>query len=342
MLKAMVRAACGLLAACAIVSTAAAQSFDAAQFFKGKTIRVTIPTAPGGAYGAYGLVFVQHFGRHVPGEPAVVPEYRPGAGGVVAANYLYNVAPRDGTVVGIPLAPIVLAQYTGAKAQYDVSKFVWIGQMAGITRLFAAWETSKLKSFQDLITQESIAGTTGKGSETFMNPALMNHVFGTKIKIVGGYKGSNSLMLALERGEISVVSGTWANFAGNHAHWLRDNKVRFLVQIGLTKVPAYKQVPLLSELARTDSDRQVIEYMSLVTQSVGYSVMTPPGVPAATVGALRKAFDATMKDPAFLAAAKKCCVDVSPAAYTVVEDAVRRAVNSPKSLLDRFVKALGS
>jgi tripartite-type tricarboxylate transporter receptor subunit TctC len=342
MINWFVRTALGLVAACVMLSPTSAQSFDAAQFFKGKTIKVTIPTAPGGAYGAYGLVFVQHFGRHIPGEPAVVPEYRPGAGGVVAANYLYNVAPRDGTVVGIPLAPIVLAQYTGAKAQYDVSKFGWIGQMAGITRLFAVWETSKLKTFQDLVTQESIAGTTGRGSETYMNPALMNHVFGTKIKIVGGYKGSNSLMLALERGEISAVSGTWANFAGNHAHWLRDKTVRFLVQIGLSKVPGYEQVPLLVDLAKNDSDRQVIEYMSLVTQSVGYSVMTPPGVPQETVAALRKAFEATMKDPAFLAAAKKCCVDVNPAAHTVVEQAVTKAVNAPKSLRDRFVKALGS
>ena len=194
-----------------------------------------IATSTGGAYGAYGLVFAQFFGRHVPGEPTVVPEYRPGAGGVVASNYLYNVAPKDGTVIGIPLAPIVLAQYTGAKAQYDASKFVWIGQMADITRLFAVWETSPIKTFQDLTTQESIAGTTGRGSETYMNPALMNHVFGTKIKIVAGYKGSNALMLALERGEISAVSGTWSNFAANHptgyattrsASWCRSGPPR--------------------------------------------------------------------------------------------------------------------
>jgi tripartite-type tricarboxylate transporter receptor subunit TctC len=342
MRNAILRIWCGLLVAWVISATAAAQPFDAAQFFKGKTVRLTIPTAPGGAYGAYGLVFVQHFGRHLPGEPAIVPEYRPGAGGVVAANYLYNVAPRDGTVIGIPLAPIVLAQYTAAKAQYDVSKFGWIGQMAGITRLFAVWESSKLKTFDDLIAHDSVAGSTGRGSETFMNPALMNHVFGTRIRIVGGYKGSNALMLALERGEISAVSGTWANFAGNHPDWLRDNKVRFLVQIGLTKVPEYKQVPLLVDLAKSDPDRRVIEYMSLVTQSVGYSVMTPPGVPPPMVAVLRKAFEATMRDPAFLVSARKCCVDISPAPHTIVEEAVAKAVKAPKSLRERFVKALGS
>jgi tripartite-type tricarboxylate transporter receptor subunit TctC len=170
----------------------------------------------------------------------------------------------------------------------------------------------------------------------------MTHVFGTKIKIVSGYTGSNSLMLALERGEISAVSGTWANFAGNHSDWLRDSKVRFLTQIGLTKVPGYEQVPLLLELAKNEADRQLIEYMSLVTQSVGYSVMTPPGVPADTVQALRHAFEETMKDPAFVAAAKRCCVDVNPAGYTKVEGAVMKAVNSPKSLIDRFIRAVGS
>jgi tripartite-type tricarboxylate transporter receptor subunit TctC len=339
----LLRAACCVLALAATLSPAAAQSADdAAAFFKGKTIRVDIATGPGGAYGAYGLVFAQYFGKHVPGNPAVVTEYRPGAGGVVAANYLYNVAPKDGTVIAIPLAPIVLGQYTGASVQYDASKFNWIGQMAELTRLYAVWHTSPLKTFDDLITHESVAGTTGRGSETYMNPALMNHVFGTKIKIVSGYKGSNDLMLALERGEISGASGTWANFAGNHPDWVRDKKIRFLVQIGLSKLPGYDNVPLLSDLAKNDADRQLIEYMSLVTQSVGFSVMSPPGVPDATVAVLRNAFDATMKDPEFLAGAQKCCVDLRPASYKSVEEAVRKAVNSPKALLDRFIAATGS
>jgi tripartite-type tricarboxylate transporter receptor subunit TctC len=328
------------IAVWAMSPSASAQSSDAiAEHFRGKTVRLVIATGTGGAYGGYGLVFAQYFGKHIPGEPAVVPEYRPGAGGVVAANYLYNVAPKDGTVIGLPLAPIVLAQYTGAKAQYDASKFLWVGQMADITRLFAVWETSPIKTFQDLQTMESVAGTTGRGSETYMNPALMNHVFGTKIKIVSGYKGSNSLMLALERGEISAVSGTWSNFAANHPHWLREKKVRFIVQIGLSKVKGYEQVPLLSDLAKTEDDRRLVEYMSLVTTSVGYSIIAPPGLPDPIIAALRTAFDATMKDPAFLAAAKKCCVDLSPATHQAVAAAVGRATEAPKSLLERFIKA---
>lgn len=339
----MLRIACSAFGIFVFVASAVAQpASPVADHFRGKTIKLNIATSAGGAYGAYALVFAQHFGRHVPGEPAVVPEYRPGAGGVVAANHLFNAAPKDGTAMGIPLAPIVLAQYTGAKVQYDASKFLWIGQMADITRLFAVWVTSPIKSFKDLLTRESIAGTTGRGSETYMNPALMNHVFGTRIKIVSGYKGSNDLMLALERGEISAVSGTWANFAANHQQWLNERKVRFVVQIGLRKVKSYDEVPLLSELAANEDDRRLVEYMSLVTTAVGYSVIAPPGVPIEIVAALRAAFDATMKDPAFLAAAKKCCVDLNPAPHDAVAAAVTRAINSPKSLLDRFIKAIGS
>ena len=139
------------IATWAMVSSAASQpAASIAEHFRGKTIKLMIATGTGGAYGGYALVFAQHFGKHVPGEPAIVPEYRPGAGGVVAANYLYNVASKDGTVIGIPLAPIVLAQYTGANVQYDASKFLWVGQMADITRLFTVWETSPIRTFEPL------------------------------------------------------------------------------------------------------------------------------------------------------------------------------------------------
>jgi tripartite-type tricarboxylate transporter receptor subunit TctC len=324
--------------------SAVAQSPDpVADFFHGKTIKLIVPTGPGGAYGLYALLFAEHYGRHLPGGPVVVPEYRAGAGGVIAANYLYSVAPHDGTVIGIPLAPIILGQYTGGPSvQYDASKFIWLGQMADITRLLAVWTDSKIKSFDDLTTIDSVAGTTGKGSETFINPAIINHVFGTKIKIVAGYKGSADLLLALERGEINVVSATWSNFAGNHADWIQQGKVKFLVQIGLSKLPGYDTVPLLSELAKNEADRQLIEFMSLVTTSIGYSVMAPPGVPDNIVVALRQAFADTMKDPAFIADAEKRHVDLTPADYKAVEGAANKAIHSPRELFQRFMHAIGS
>ena len=328
------------IAALAMLLSATAQPSDKiAQHFRGKTIRLMIATGTGGAYGGYGLVFAQHFGKHIPGDPTVVPEYRPGAGGVVAANYLYNVAPKDGTAIGLPLAPIVLAQYTGANVQYDASKFLWIGQMADITRMFAVWETTPIKTFQDLQTMESVAGTTGRGSETYMNPALMNHVFGTKIKIVSGYKGSNSLTLALERGEISAVSGTWSNFAANHPHWLSEKKVRFIVQIGLSKVKGYEQVPLLSELAKTEEDRRLVEY-HVAGHDVGrlfdHRAARRAGPhhrrPAQRLRRHHEGPDISRCRQEMLRRSRS-------GNQEVVAAAVARATKAPKSLLERFIKA---
>ncbi len=327
----------------ALVAAPAQSPRSVADLFRGKTIRLVIPTGPGGAYGLYGLLFAEYFGRHVPGRPTIIPEYRAGAGGIVAANYLYTIAPRDGTVLGIPLAPVILGQYTGGSAvQYDSAKFNWLGQMSDITRLLTVWSDSKIHTFSDLATQDSVAGTTGRGSETFINPAIVNYVFHIRIRIVGGYKGSASLLLALERKEIGLMSATWSNLAGNRADWITDGKVRFLAQIGLSKVPGLNNVPLLVDLAKTDADRQLIEFMSLVTTSVGYSVISPPGVPGDVVGALRTAFDDTMKDPAFIADAHKRHVDLTPERYQSVEAAVNKAIQSPPALFQRFKAAIGS
>ena len=344
MLRWIVRSiAIATAAVCAASQPVVAQPADSvADFFQGKTVKLVVPTGPGGAYGLYAVLFAQHYGSHLPGHPSVVPEYRPGAGGLLAANYLYAAAPRDGSVIGMPLAPVVLGQYSGGSAvRYDASKFVWVGQIANITRLFVVWETSPIKRFEDLATFDGVAGATGRGSETFINPAVINHVFGTKIKIVAGYKGSADLMLALERGEINAMSATWGNFTGNHDDWVKQGKVRFLAQIGLSKLPGYESVPLLSDLAKNEADRQLIEFMSLVTTSVGYSVVAPPGTPDKVVGALRQAFDETMRDPAFAADAEKRHVDLDPADYKSVEGAVKKAVGAPPELYRRFMQAIG-
>lgn len=330
-----------LLIACA--SAAAAQGVDPARHFSGKTLKLVIPSGPGGAYGLYGLLFAQHFGRHVPGNPAVTPEYRSGAGGIVASNYLYNVAPRDGTVIAIPLAPFVLAQLTGgASIQYDVARFNWIGQIADITRVLIVMSSSPVKSFEDYIRQEVVVGSTGRGSETYMNPAIVNAVFGSKLRIVDGYKGSGDLMVAFERGEIASLSATWSNLVGNHAAWLKEEKIRVLAQIGLKKAPGAGSVPLLQEIATREEDKQLIELMSLVTTAVGYSVLAPPGVPDDVLAVLRKAFDDTMRDPVLLADARKRNIEIAPEDHTTVADAVARAVRSPKTLFERLSAAIGS
>ena len=342
--KALSVVVCSIMSLLASAGVARAQqAASPAHYFAGKSIKLVIPTGPGGAYGLYGLLFAQHYGRHVPGNPSVTPEYRSGAGGIVASNYIYTVAPKDGTVIGIPLAPFVLAQFTGGpNVQYDVAKFNWIGQISDITRLMVVWSGPKIRTFEDFISQEVVVGSTGRGSETFMNPAIINAVFGAKLKIVDGYKGSGDLMIALERGEIGAVSGTWGNFAGNHADWLRDKKITLITQIGVKKVAAYPEVPLLQDLAKNPEDRKLIEFMSLMTTSVGYSVLAPPGVPENVLAILRKAFDATMADPAFLSDAKKRNADIAPEKHTEIARAVAEAVRSPKLLFERFTSIVGT
>lgn len=322
---------------CGVQSASAQDGTDAAKHFAGKTIKVVVPTGPGGAYGLYGLLFTQHFGKHVPGNPAVTVEYRSGAGGIVASNYLYSVAPKDGTVVGIPLAPFLLAQLTGgANVQYDAAKFIWLGQIAGITRVFIVSSTTKVHTFQDLLREEIVAGSTGRGSETYMNPAVINAAFGAKIKIIDGYKGSGDLTVALERGEIGGMSATWSNLIGNHPGWLSDGKIRPIVQIGMKRLPAYDKVPLLQDLAQSPDTRQLVELMPLLTTAIGYSVLVPPGVPSDIVAALRTAFDATMKDPALAADAAKRKADIEPADHRSIAMAVQRGIQAPKAQLERF------
>lgn len=327
-----------LAALIASAATASAQpATDAARHFAGKTIKVVVPTGPGGAYGLYGLLFAQHFGKHVPGNPAVTVEYRGGAGGIVASNYLFAVAPKDGTVIGIPLAPFMLAQLTGgANVQYDAAKFKWLGQMAGITRVFIVWSTTKVHTFQDLVKEELVVGSTGRGSETYMNPAVINAVFGGRIKIIDGYKGSGDLTIALERGEIGGMSATWSNLIGNHPGWLSEGKIRPIVQIGMKTFPGYDKVPLLQDLARSPEERQLIELMPVLTTAIGYSVLAPPGVPDDIMGALRTAFDATMKDPAFVADAGKRKANIEPADHRAIAAAVTRGLEAPKAQLERF------
>jgi tripartite-type tricarboxylate transporter receptor subunit TctC len=319
---------------------AVAQSAEA--FYRGKTIKLIVPSGAGGAYGLYALLLAGHYGRHIPGNPSIVADFRSGAGGTVAANYLYNAAPKDGSVIGMPLAPIVLAQHTrGKSAKYDASKFIWIGRMAEITRLFSVWQTTKAQTLEDLSKMQVIVGSTGKGSETFMNPAVMNSLLGTKFKIVTGYKGSAKVMHALEQGEITGAFSTWGNFNGNHPDWIRDGKVKFLLQVGFSRLPQYPNVPLMHELAKTDEARQVIEYMSRTSQ-VGHSVLAPPGVPQHLVAALRTAFQATMKDAKLLADAKKRRADIAPASHTELEDAIKRAVNAAPAVVERFKAAVGA
>ncbi|HWG03784.1 MAG TPA: hypothetical protein VG271_02105, partial [Beijerinckiaceae bacterium] len=261
-----------------IFSADRASSQPAEDYFRNKTIRVIIPTAAGGDRSLYALPFIAYFGRHIPGNPTIVPEFMPGAGGAVAMNYLYNAAKPDGLTIVTPLAPVVVAQATGdSSVKYDVAKMNWIGRTVDATRVFFIWNTVPVRTMDDLKKRQVLVASTGVSSETFINPAIMNYFLGTKFKIVTGYSGVIAANLAAERGETEGSFTTWDDVENNHAEWLRDNKLTIIFQIALTK--KVQEIPLLADFATNPLARSVIEFMSSSSQ-MGQSFVAPPNVPA--------------------------------------------------------------
>jgi tripartite-type tricarboxylate transporter receptor subunit TctC len=224
--------------------------------------------------------------------------------------------------------------------KYDAARFQWIGNMAEINGSLAVWHTVPIEKLLDARQKEIVIGATGTGSETFIDPAVMNAVLGTRFKLVMGYRGVADLDLALEKGEIQGRGGAWLSWKTLKSDWLEQKKVRVLVQVGLKRSPDLPDIPLLTDFARNDDDRKMLEFVSS-RASIGRSLVAPPGVPADRVAALRKAFDETMKDPAFLASAKKRHVDIQPSSWQEVDAVVRKTLATPKHLVEKTSKILG-
>ena len=318
------------------VGQASAQSPE--DYFRNRTIRVIIPTAAGGDRSLYALPFIAYFGRHIPGNPTVVPEFMPGAGGAVALNYLYNVAKPDGLTIVTPLAPVVVAQATGdSSVKYDVEKMNWIGRTVDATRVFFIWNTVPVRTMDDLRKRQVLVGSTGVSSETFINPAIMNYFLGTKFKIVTGYSGVVAANLAAERGETEGSFTTWDDVENNHAEWLRDHKLTIVFQIALTK--KVQEIPLLADFATTPLARSVIEFMSSSSQ-MGQSFVAPPNVPTDIVKTLRDGFDATMKDPEFLETMKKGHLELNTMSGADLTKIVVKTIGSPKEVIDGYQAAI--
>lgn len=321
----------------AFATRASAQSV--ADFYRGKTVRVILPTAPGGDRALYALPVVNFIGRHIPGNPTVIPVFMPGAGGATGVNYLYNAAPPDGLTIATPLAPVVVAQATGdATVKYDVRRMSWLGRTADATRVFFVWDSVKVRALDDLRRVAITVGSSGRSSETYINPAVMNYVLGDRIKIVSGYAGVAEVNLGMERRETDGSFSTWNDLSNTHADWLNGAKVRMLAQIALAKHPALSDIPLLSEAADNDADRAVLEFMSSSSQ-MGQSFVAHGGTSPEIIEALRRAFDATMKDPDFLAAMRTAKLDIYAMTGEALTETVRRTIDAPASVIDRYKAA---
>lgn len=310
-------------------------------FFKGKSIRLLIGFGPGGGYDIYARAIAQHIGRHIPGNPTLVPQNMPGAGSVLVANHLANVAPRDGTVIGafasgVPSVPLLSPD----KAKFDAAALGWIGSANNEVQIDYVWHTAPATNIEGVRKTEVIMGATGPGAATVDFPLMVNEILGFKYKLIAGYKGTADINLAMERGEVHGVSGlTWAGTRSATPEWVRDKKIIIIAQYGRTAHPDLPDVPLVIDLAKNDRDRQALNLI-FSRQEIGRPYATSPGVPAERLTALRRAFDATMKDPEFLADAERAKLDILPVNGEDVAEMISGLSATPPDVVERVRKIL--
>lgn len=327
-----------LVAASAVV----AQAQPASEFYKGKSLTFLIGYSAGGGYDAYARHVARHMGKHLPGAPQIVPRNMPGGGGRVAAAHMANVAPKDGTFLCTADQSLPLQQAMGDPSiKFDNAKFTWIGNPNAGNNVTAVWHTTGVKTIEDARRTEVVIGATGNNTSA-QYPIVMNAVLGTRFKVVTGYPGGNDINLAMERGEVGGRgSNNWVSWKATRPHWLKENKINILVQIGIKKEPDLPHVPLLTDLAKNEEDRALLALLSAPV-AVGRPVFSTPDVPADRVAALRAAFDATMKDPDFLAEARKMDLDIDPVGGAELEKVVRDVIAAPKAVADRLAKIIAS
>jgi tripartite-type tricarboxylate transporter receptor subunit TctC len=331
------------LSAC-LAASAAAQE-DPAKFFAGKSIDFIIGSAPGGGYGTYAMLLTRHIGKHLPGQPKVVGRNLPAAGSLVAANLLYNKSPKDGTTFGALFMGAVMEPLIGDKSQtqFDPRQFQFIGSANRETSICVAWHTSPIQSFKDMFEKEMIIGSSGVTSSIEQYPTVLNNILGTKFKIVGGYPGSHQAALAMEKGEMQGICGIqWTSFITNFQHWLDDKKVRIIAQISSPEGdPKLNEmgVPRIWDYVKSEDDRKTLSVI-FSQLDFGRPYVLPPGVPADRVEAYRKAFDATMKDPEFLAEAAKIKLNIDPLPGAEVQKIVEQIYATPPEQVERAKAAV--
>jgi tripartite-type tricarboxylate transporter receptor subunit TctC len=305
-----------------------------ADFYKGKTINLLIGVGVGGEYDLHARLSGRHIGKHIPGNPTVVPQNMTGAGGLKMANYLYTVAPKDGTSIGMMANNFPMMQAVGAPGvQFDATKMQWIGSISPTVETMAVWHTAGVTSIEQARQKEIVVGATGRGAITFTFPTAMNEFLGTKFKIVTGYEGGNAINLAMERGEVQARDNTWSSWKVTKADWLRDKKIVVIAYAG-PKPKDLPGVPSLSELAKSDDDRKILDLVNSGTE-FGRPLATTDGVPSDRVKALRDAFMATMADKEFLAEAEKLNIEVDPVRGEHMQELAAKLMTTPKNLADR-------
>ena len=324
-----------------IVGSNSSYAQNAEPFYKGKTITIVTSTGPGGPYDLAAREIAKFLPRYIPGSPNFIVVNMPGGGNVLATNYLYNNAPKDGTVIATVVNSAVLHQIIdGRGVRYDARRFNWIGS-TGISNIATvAWRASGVTSMDDVMRREVVTGATGTGSGTYLYPTMMNLVLGAKFNVVLGYATGAEIDLAMARGEVSVRSGqSIAGYFQEHADWMRDSKLVVLNQIGAERDALIPDVPLMTELATSDEDQRTLQLVSAPV-ALGRPYMAPPQTPADRVAVLRDAFDAGMRDRDFRAEAASMQLDLNPITGARVATIVDQTIDTPAPLVARAKAAL--
>ena len=318
------------------LSPCAAQTPE--QFYKGKQIELAIGYPPAGSNDIYARLLARHLPKHIPGNPTVVPQNRPGAGSFLTLGYVYNVAPRDGSVIGIgaPIAPLD-EKLESQGVRFKSAGFNWIGRIDSLINMVFLWHTSPVKTIEDAFKTEAKLSGTGVGSTVSIYPTVMNNVLGTKFKLIMGYKGSNDAQLAVERGEVEGHSTSWTAVKVAHPDWRPEKKINVVVQFSVKRHPEMADVPTVVELARNDEERQILRAVVNAAE-IGTAFFTTPGAPPDRIETLRRAFDATMKDPEFLAEADRSKLTVGPLAGEELQQLVAEVSSLTPELIEK-VKA---
>jgi tripartite-type tricarboxylate transporter receptor subunit TctC len=334
-------AALGLAATAAALATLSV-AWGQADFYRGKTVDLEIGYSVGGGYDVYARMLAPFMAKHIPGSPSVVAKNMEGAGSLRLANWLYNVAPKDGTAFGTIGRGTGFDPLFGHRgAQFDGAKFTWIGSANDEVSVCVVWNgRTKIAKFEDLLTTPLTVGGTSAAADTDQFPLVMNGVLGTRMKVVTGYPGGNDVNLAMERGEVDGRCGwSWSSVRSTRPQWLAEKKITILVQLALHKHPDLPDVPVIIDLAKTDDQRQLLKLI-FARQALGRPFLAPPGIPAARANALRTAFMDTMHNKDFLAEAEKAQLEITPIDGAGVQKLVADLYQSPPAVVKKAAELL--
>jgi tripartite-type tricarboxylate transporter receptor subunit TctC len=315
-------------------STAPARAESAEEFYKSHSLSIVIGFPPASAYDLYGRAVGRHIGRHLPGNPAVVPLNKPGANSLAAANYLYNFAPKDGSTIGIlsrsaPLDPLL----NNPGSKLEPRKFTWLGSVGNEVSVCVAWHAAAVKRFDDLMTTDFVAAAAGLSTDTGVFALVLKNLFGARMRIISGYPGGAEISKAIETGEVDGRCGwSWSGVKASKPDWLAERKINILVQLGLQKAVDLPSVPLITDLAKTQEQRQILKVV-FGPQEFAWPFLAPPDLPPERKELLRSAFAATLTDPEFLADAKRMALEVSPVSGRAVETLIDELYATPEDVV---------